>query len=648
MGTTTVDRSDRLEAARAAAARHAWRPALEHYGELDESELDAADLEAYADAFWWTGRLDRAIDLRERAYAGFLAAHELEGAARVALSLAEHHAGRGSEALASGWFGTAARLLEQLPEGLEHARFLATQGMIELRITGDLDAALRLFEEALALAERLGSRDLQVLARSGKACALVQRGDVEQGLALHDETTAAAAGGAVHPYSAGVAYCATIGSCSDVGDYGRAAEWTEAANRWCDRLDVSGFPGVCRLHRAEILRLRGDWPVAEEQAAAACSELHDFDRVSTAIGYYEIGEIRRRRGDGEGAEAAYRQASELGREPQPGLALLRLAQGKTAAALTAVRRALEATREPLARLHLLLAHVEIAIAAGELPAARRAADELESIVDAYRFGGRRSAAFEATIQLARGRIALAEGDSSPAVAALRAARDGWRTVGAPYEAAQARLLLGLALRRDGDDDGAADELEAALAAFERLGAAPDASRAKELLGRTQVGRTFLFTDIVDSTRLAETLGAQKWKRLLERHDEVVRAAIVDAGGEIVKQTGDGFFASFVSPNAAVDAAAAVQRALDAEVVAPDVRIGVHAGDAFRTGVADGDYGGEAVHVAARIAAAAAAGEILVSRATLDALGGTRPAADLRALACKGLDEPVEVAPLSWR
>ncbi|HZG35126.1 MAG TPA: adenylate/guanylate cyclase domain-containing protein, partial [Gaiellaceae bacterium] len=631
-----------------AAARNAWREAAEAYDDVEDDRLVADDLEAYADAAWWGGLLERAIGLRERAYGAFLGAGANLDAARMALRLAEDFSGRGDLAVASGWFATAERLLAPLPESVEHARFHAVRGMVQAKIEGDAAGSLTSFDRALEIAERLGDHDTQVLARSGKACMLVMTGDVEQGLALHDETNATAAGGAVGPYCAGIAYCATIVSCSGIGDYRRAAEWTDAANRWADRLDVSGFPGVCRLHRAEILRLRGEWDGAEQQAAAACVELGDFDRRVTANGFYEIGEIRRRRGDFAAAEESYRTASEFGREPQPGLALLRLAEGKVGAAVSAVKRSLDEPLDPLSRLQVLVAAVEILIAAGDLVRARAAADELEQIVDAYRVGGRRTPAFEATVQLARARIAVAAGDAAAAVRPLRAARDGWQAVGAPYEVAQARLLLGLAYRRDGDEDAAETELEAALATFERLGASLDAERAKELLGKLEVRRTFLFTDIVDSTRLLETLGEGRWKKLLARHDELLRAAIDEAGGEVIKHTGDGFFAAFGNAQAAVEAAVAIQRALAEEIVAPEVRIGAHLGGAFHTGADADDYGGHGVHVAARVGAAAGAGEILVSRESLAGVALRYSVSAPREQPCKGLDEPLEVVVVDWR
>jgi class 3 adenylate cyclase len=639
---------DSLDAARSAASRFAWREAYDAYSNVERSALTPEDLESYGDAAWWSGRLDDAIKYRERAYAGFSAAGDKQSAARLALTLTWDHEGRGSYAVSQGWMATAQRLLEGLPESVEHGRVLLTEALAAMMAEGDLAKASELLERALEVATRIGDRDLQVLALSVKARVLVMSGEVEKGLALHDEASAAAVCGELKPFSTGLVYCITISSCQDVGDFRRAAEWTEAANRWCDQADVSGFPGTCRLHRAEIMRLRGDWPAAEAQAVAACEELSDFDRFITAGGYYEIGEIRRRRGDFPGAEEAYRTASEWGRTPQPGLGLLRLAEGKVEGALAGIRLALEETDAPLLRLRALPALVEVAIAAGDLRNARSAADELERIVDSYKIGERRTPAFDATVHVARGRILLAEKDWEGAARCLRKARDEWQRVGAPYEAALARMLLGIAVRRGGDEHAAAIEFESALAAFERLGARLDEERAKELLGRLETRRTFVFTDIVDSTKLLETLGDDRWKRLLARHDELIREAIAEHGGEIVKKTGDGFFVSFENPKAAIEAAIAIQRALGDEIVAPDVRIGAHTGEAFRTGADASDYGGQGVHAAARIGAAAGAGEILVSRETLGGVATAFRVSEPRAETLKGFAQPIEVVSVDWR
>jgi class 3 adenylate cyclase len=252
------------------------------------------------------------------------------------------------------------------------------------------------------------------------------------------------------------------------------------------------------------------------------------------------------------------------------------------------------------------------------------------------------------VHQASGRINLAEDDPNAAIACLGKARDGWHSVGAPYETAHARLLLGLAFRRQGDEHAATAELEPALATFEQLGAKLDAARVQELLGRVQTRRTFLFTDIVDSTRLLETLGNEKWRRLLARHDELLRERIVASGGEVIKQTGDGFFAAFDGPKAALEAAVAIQRALADEIVAPDVRIGAHSGGAFKTDGARADYGGEGVHVAARIGGAAGPGEILVSRESIDGVGTAFRLSEPRAELLKGFEQPIDVVSVDWR
>jgi class 3 adenylate cyclase len=566
----------------------------------------------------------------------------------MALTLAWDYEGRGAFAVAGGWEASAVRLLDGQPEAPEHGRLLLTKALTAMFAQGDIRAAVSLFEEAFELAKRVGDRDVQMLALSGKGRALIKAGEIDEGLALLDESTASAMCGDLRAHSTGLVYCITISTCQDLGDYRRAAEWTETANRWCNRLDVSGFPGACRIHRAEALRLRGDWPAAEAQALEACEELRDFDRNITAKGHYEIGEIRRIRGDFEGAEDAYGTANELGRDPQPGLALLRLAEGKADAALSAVTHSLASIEDPLIRLRRLPAQVEIALAAGDLKTARDAALELEQIVDSYKIGKRRAVAFEATVHLTRGQISLAERDWDGAVDALKRARSEWQEVGAPYETARARLLLGIAYQRHGESEGATGELEGALATFEGLGARTDAERTRELLGKVEIRRTFLFTDIVDSTKLLESLGSEKWKRLLARHDEIVGGHIVESGGEIVKRTGDGFFASFDNPKAAIAAAVAIQRALDAEIVAPDIRIGAHSGEAFRTDGDSPDYGGQGVHVAARVGAAAAGGEILVSTATLDGVEAAFRLSEPRMETLKGVEQPIELVAVDWR
>lgn len=637
-----------VDDARQAVGRHSWREAYDAYSGSDERDLTPEDLERFADAAWWTGRLEQAIALRERSYAGFSAAGEQLGAARLALTLSWDHMNRAAFAVSRGWFSNAERLLDGLPEAAEHGYLALSRGITALLAEGDIEKALPELERAHDIARRAGDRDTQVLALVGKGRAFVQSGEVEKGLSILDEASTSAVSGELRPFATGLVYCVTITSCQDVGDYRRAVEWTEAASRWCEQEDMNGFPGACRIHRAEIMRLRGDWPQAEKTALAACEELREFDRFVTAGGYYEIGEIRRRRGDFAAADEAFRTANELGRSPQPGLALLHLAEGKVESAVAGINRALAEVHEPLARIRVLPAVVEIAIAAADLDLARSAAEEFQQIVDSYKIGDRPAPAFDAATAFTRGQVKLAEREWDGACDDLRRARDEWQRVGAPYETAHARLLLGIAFRNQGDESGATLELQAALATFERLGARLDEERVKELLGRVETRRTFLFTDIVDSTRLLETLGDERWSKLLARHDELVRTQILECGGDVIKQTGDGFFASFDDPGAAIDGAVAIQRALQSEVFAPDVRIGAHAGSAFKTGANFTDYGGQSVHVAARIGAAAGAGEILVSRETLGGIETPFRMSEPRAASLRGFDQPVDVVSVDWR
>jgi class 3 adenylate cyclase len=634
---------DPVQAGRDAAARGAWREAYDLLAPAVDS-LEPEDHEALAEAAFWTGRLDEAIELRERAYAEYARAGAKERAAFLALTISRDYFGRADLSISNGWFAKAERLLEGEEESAAHG-YLAIARALNGMMSGDFDPAIEHTGRAFEIGRRFSDRNLEAMALVTKGRVLVLKGEASEGLALLDEATAAAVSGELQPWTTGYVYCITITSCHGVGDVRRAAEWTKAANRWCDRADLTGFPGACRVHHATISRLQGDWPRAEEQALQACDELQGFDAWTTSAGFYEIGEIRRRRGDFAAAEEAYRQAKEWGRDPQPGLALLRLAQGKTDAAVAAVRRSLSNTQDPLARIRRLAAQVEIVLAAGDLKTARTAAEELEQLTDTFKVDDLRTPVFEASVCLAWGQIRLAENDAEGAAAQLERAVEIWRTLGMPYETAEAQLLLGLALRRAGDEEEARDELTAVKATFERLGAALAAERAAELLGEHSLRRTFMFTDIVDSTKLVEALGEEKWRKLLGWHDKKLRELIEDQGGEVIKQTGDGYFAAFQSPRAALDAAVAIQRALDEhEPLAPDVRIGLHTGGAFHR--TDDDYAGEGVHMAARIGALAGAGEILVSCESVD--GDARyPLSEPRHEALKGIEQPVEVCSVGW-
>jgi class 3 adenylate cyclase len=639
-----------LQAGREAFDRHAWHEAFELLTEADASEkLEADDLDKLAQAAWWSGRLEECISARERAYGLFLDAGKPHRAALTALMLASDYFDKLAHSIGAGWFGRAERLLESEPESAEHGYLAMMHSVSALRVA-DFDSALASAEKTLDIGTRFGDRDLQAYGLLLKGKVLVSRGDVDEGLPLLDEATVAAVGGEIGPLASGIIYCMAISTSASLADYERAGQWTEASMRWCERQAISGFPGVCRVHRAEIMRLRGSWTEAEQEARRALTELKNFNLEIAAHGFYELGEVRFRMGDLEAAADAFRQAHELGRDPQPGLALLRLQEGKKEAALSSIKRALRNESDRLERARQLPGLVEIAVAAGELEEARPAVQELEEIAETY--GSR---VLQASALCARGALEIAEGRAADAVDTLHESWRLWKEADLPYEAAKARLMYGTALRADGDEDAARLEIEAARAAFQELGAAIDLKRTFELLGEEhapptkaageRLCKTFMFTDIVGSTNLADAMGDQTWETTLAWHDSALRQLFDAYGGEEVKQIGDGFFVAFDRPSSAVECAVAVQRRLAAQRkehgFAPPVRIGLHVAEATRTGR---DYAGMGVNEAARIGALAEGGEILASKDFFAEAGSIRfPVSPSREVTLRGVSRPVEVA-----
>jgi class 3 adenylate cyclase len=633
---------DPVAAGRAAALRRSWTEAYETLKPL-EPELGPEDLEYLADAAFWTRRIDESLPIRERAHAAHLDAGDRLRAASTAVRLSLDYLVKFAFPLASGWQAKAERLLADEPESVEHGRAAIVRA-VQGEGSGRFDESIAEAERAYAIATRFGDRDLQALALVVQGASLVFKGELDKGLALLDEASTSALTGELDPYSATVIYCMTITGAQGVGDFERARQWTDAANRWCDAEGTHGFPGACRVHRSEILWLGGHWDAAEREAVDACSELAPYNVVTTAVGFYQIGEIHRRRGDFAAAAEAYRKTHELGREPQPGLALLRLAEGRTADAVSGLRRSLCDQEDLSTRARWLPAQVDVSLAVGDLEAARTAAAELEAITDRFRVNGERTPLLDGRLQLALSRIASAEEDWAAMETTARRALGIWTRVGAPYEAAEARVALGMAYDRQGDRAGAHEEYEAAQAVFERLGAVLDVQRTMELLGdAAATRRTFVFTDIVDSTRLLDALGEQKWKKLLDRHDELLGSAIRGRGGEVIKHTGDGFFAAFDTAAAAVEASVQIQRALVDELF--EVRIGIHSGEALERG---NDYTGRGVNVAARIGALADSGQILVSAETVDGMPVPYTVCDGRTEKLQGFEEPVPIVAIRWK
>ena len=540
----------------------------------------------------------------------FVEAGARAAAARMAFEQARQHVQMLDESVALTCFFRGMELLEGEPESPEHAQAMWMLSFTQLA-AGDAEAARASLQEARAIARRVGSPGLEAMAVQGLAHIAVTEGERGEVLPLVDEAAALAMRPGVAPIHAGYVYCAVISICRALCDWGRATEWTHMSTRYCERESITGYTGLCRFHQGEIERLHGQLAQAEERVLRACEELQTVNRFSAAWGYSELVEIRVRRGDLAGAEEALAQAVAFGDDGQPGRARLLLAQGDAPAAVRSLTRAL-ADQGFLARerrVFVLPVHVRACLAVGDEQAASESVAELEEL--ARRLGTPGPAAAAA---VARGELALHRGDTGEAIASLQQGVRTWCEVDAPYEAAEARVRLARALAADGDDAGARLEIKAAARAMDEIGAAVDLDISPPRPdSATRTLRTFLFSDIVESTRLSEAMGDEAWEQLLRWHDRTLRAEFARWRGEEVKHGGDGFFVAFGQPDDGIGCAAAIQRALARHRAehgfAPIVRIGLHAGEATAR---DGDYFGSAVTRAARISAAASGGEVLVS------------------------------------
>lgn len=467
-----------LEKARDALAAHNWALAFDLLSEAREiSGLAAEDLDALAEAAWWTGRIDICIEALERVYQEFVGSGETDRAVMAAIYLSYHHANKGDFAIGNGWQSRATRLAQQIPHS-PAAAYLATAECGIAYNSGDLEGCLAKAKAVAKAGEDHGDPTLLAWGLHWRGLAMIKLGYLDEGWSLLDEAMLGVSSGQMQPIWAGFLHCGMVLICEQLGDPRRGWQWVEVTERWLHGLpSASVYPGICRMYKARLIQERGDWAEAEIEARRVCAELTDLHVASAARAYYEIGEINRKRGDLESAEESFKKAHHMGFDPQPGLARLRLAQGRVDTAMLQIVRALDEAPDRLERAKLLPHHVEIAIAAGDLEGATAAVNELQGIADDYQTPRLMACALSA-----RGALLLAQADPSGALTTSRRAVRLWMDIDCPYQVALERLQIAEVYRLLDEDDAAIMELDAAREVFESLGASHEAHRAAELLG----------------------------------------------------------------------------------------------------------------------------------------------------------------------
>lgn len=463
-------RSGGLDKAREAFERCAWEEAYRLLSEADQdSPLVPPELVHLATASFLTGRDEESVGAWERAHQWFLRRDEVRPAVRCAFWLVFVLLPRGDMARAGGWLSRAQRLLEDDEPRCAERGYLLLPVAMRSMMSGDPETAYGICGQMVEIGEYCRDADVLTMGRHGQGRTLLRMGRIEEGLSLLDESMVAVTAGDVSPMFAGRIYCSVIEACHEIGDVRRAHEWTRALSDWCAaQPDLVPYRGQCLVHRSQLFGLRGDWGAALDEVRRACERLSDpAGQPALGMAFYQLGELHRLRGEPAEAEAAYREADQLGHVPQPGLALLRLAEGNRAAAASAIRHAVEEAGEAGDRPQLLGALVEIMLAAGDVASARSGADELDGL--ARELG---TPLLHATSAHLSGMVLLAEGRTDDALAALRRARAGWEELEAPHETARVRVDIGLAYHQLGDNDGAELEWNAARRVFEELGGRP--------------------------------------------------------------------------------------------------------------------------------------------------------------------------------
>lgn len=505
---------DGVERARECYARRDWRNACEAF--LACEQLEADDLERLAVCAYLVGQNAESDGAWARAYQSRLDAGDLSGGARCAFWLAFRLVNAFDGPGGNGWIARLERLLAGSPaDSLDRARLAYLTGLRAV-FEGDLATSEADLSDSAALAWRGHDAELAALARLSLGRVLIFRGDVTGGIRLLDEAMLAVGSDMLSPIAVGDSYCTAIDACHDLVDVRRGLLWTDGLTQWCARqIDLVPFAGVCQVHRAEFLTLKGSWVEAMAQAGLARARLAEpFRQLAYGAAVYQQGELHRLRGDLALAEACYRDASAAGRDPQPGLALLRLGQDRVDDAARAIDRALSESPEMISRAHLLEAFVEIMLAADRLPEARDAAAELAGI--ATTLG---SPMLDGASRRTTGAVCLAERDARGALAALRGASNDFRELDAPYETARTAVLIARARLELGDEEGARLERDGARETFQRLGARPDLARLDGPVSSPLTARELQVLRLVAHGSTNRAIGAELGlsERTVDRH-----------------------------------------------------------------------------------------------------------------------------------
>jgi class 3 adenylate cyclase len=635
-----------LTRARSSFEAKDWLDAVDAFEEAGGFEgLNLSDIERLAWArLWMLAPATECLDAFERLEAAAVREGDRKMAGRAAFEQARMHGMLENTSVSeSCWARGVSHLGDE--ECAETALGLALAAL-GYSVGGDSETAAVMAEDAIAAAQRVGEPTAEAVGVYILGVAACNRGDVEAGLEHLGRAMGMATAGEVHPLYAGVITCGGVYMCRLLGDWERAREWNEVADRYCARESICHFPGHCSVYRSELTREAGDFENAALQAMEAMVQAGDWSRSWLGLAYHQLGEAELCAGKLDDARAAFARAVENGSDPQPGQARLLAAEGHHDAAIRQIERFVEHVGYLNDHvLPVLAAGVTIALTADRLDVARRLGSELDAMLE--RTG---TPAVSAAATQARGEIAVAEGDARQATELLRDSVRQWGRLKSPYHAARARVALAAALDELDHDAEASLERDAAAGLFERLGAEFDlrALRPSPHEEVVRERRTFSFTDIVGSSELVAALGDESWGRMLNAHDRHLRELLAEFGGTEVKHEGDGLFVSFESESDAVAWAVAVQQRLDRQRIehgfAPEIRIGVHCGEAIRYGE---DYIGRCVHETARIANAAGAGEIYVSAHVSELLGDELKVSAMHVLDLKGFSAPHTVAEIDW-